>query len=154
MGKRGPAPTPTKLRVLRGNHSRRPIPDAPEPLAGLPVIPDGMSDDAKSIWDRVIRDYGHTGVLTGVDGDALRVYCEAVVRYEHAAQLLEKSGPLVRGARSGDLVKNPLHQIVRDNADLIRAYARELGFTPSARSALGDAKKPTEGDALDRWIAQ
>lgn len=76
------------------------------------------------------------------------------MRYEHAAVLLEKSGPLVRGAerRGGELVKNPLHQVVRDNADLVRAFARELGFTPSARSALTDVKKPTDGDPLDRWM--
>lgn len=154
MGKRGPAPTPTKLRVLRGNPGRRPIPDAPEPLAGLPVKAVGMSAPALLIWDRIIRDYGATGVLTGVDGDALRVYCEAVVRYEYAAQMLEQSGPLVKGARQGDLIKNPLHQIVRDNADLIRAFARELGFTPSARSALSDVKAQETTDPLGEWEAQ
>lgn len=153
MGKRGPAPTPAKLRVLRGNPGRRPIPDAPEPTAGLPVVPDGMSDESKAVWERLIRDYGHTGVLTGVDGDALRVYCEAVVRYEYAAAMLEKSGPLVKGARSGELVKNPLHQVVRDNADLIRAFARELGFTPSARSALADVKQKPAEDPLEKWAA-
>jgi P27 family predicted phage terminase small subunit len=154
MGKRGPAPTPTKLRVLRGNPGRRPIPEGPEPEPGLPVQPEGMSDAARAIWDRIIRDYGSTGVLTGVDTDALRVYCEAVVRYEHAAQLLEQSGPLVRGARGGDLVKNPLHQVVRDNADLVRAFARELGFTPSARSALTDISGKPESDPLEKWAAQ
>lgn len=152
MGKRGPAPTPAKLRVLRGNPGRRPIPDAPEPAAGLPIQPAGMSDQARAIWDRIIRDYGETGVLTGVDGDALRVYCEAVVRYEYAAQMLEQSGPLVKGARQGDLIKNPLHQIVRDNADLIRAFARELGFTPSARSALAEVKPKETADPLAKWM--
>jgi P27 family predicted phage terminase small subunit len=102
-----------------------------------------------------MRDYAQTGVLTGVDTDALRIYCEAVVRYEYAAVRLEQSGPLVRSAerRSGELVKNPLHQIVRDNADLVRAFARELGFTPSARSALTAVKGSDEPDALDRWLA-
>jgi len=51
-----------------------------------------MSAPAQSIWKRIIRDYSHTGVLTSVDTDALRVYCEAVVRYEHAAAMLEQSG--------------------------------------------------------------
>ena len=153
MGRRGPAPTPVALRVLRGNPGRRPIPDVPEPT-GLPVQPEGMSDAARTVWDRLIRDYAATGVLTGVDTDALRVYCEAVVRYEHAAQLLEKSGPLVKGARQGDLIKNPLHQIVRDNADLVRAFARELGFTPAARSALTDMKPKADADPLSEWMAK
>jgi len=50
-------------------------------------------------------------------------------------------------------VKNPLHQIVRDDADLIRAFARELGFTPSARSALTAINEPEEDDAMTRWLA-
>lgn len=112
-----------------------------------------MSSASKAVWARIIRDYAATGVLTGVDTDALRVYCEAVVRYQSAAELLEKQGPLVHGARTGDLIKNPLHQIVRDNADLVRAFARELGFTPSARSALADVKAPAEDD-LAKWAAQ
>jgi P27 family predicted phage terminase small subunit len=155
MGKRGPAPTPTKLKLLRGNPGRRPIRDEPQPT-GLPVLPEGMSTAARAVWDRIIRDYEATGVLTGVDADALRVYCEAVVRYEHAAQLLEKSGPLVKGAerRGGELVKNPLHQIVRDNAELVRAFARELGFTPSARSALSEVKPKGDADPLAEWMAK
>lgn len=153
MGKRGPAPTPAKLKLLRGNPGRRPIPEVPEP-SGFPLRPDGMSEAAQALWERVIRDYEATGVLTGVDADALRVYCEAVVRYEHAAQLLEESGPLVRGVRQGDLVKNPLHQVVRDNADLIRAFARELGFTPAARSSLVDIKQKPIDDPLAKWAAQ
>ncbi len=49
--------------------------------------------------------------------------------------MLDQSGPLVRGQK-GELVKNPLHQIVRDNADLLRAFARELGLTPSTRAGM------------------
>jgi phage terminase small subunit len=30
----------------------------------------------------------------------------------------------------------PLHQIVRDNRDAIRLFARELGLSPSARAGL------------------
>lgn len=154
MGRRGPAPTPTKLKLLRGNPGRRPIRPEPEPT-GLPAIPVGTSPKARRVWRRLIHDYAATGVLTGVDADALRVYCDAVVRYEQAAKLLEDSGPLVRGARQGDLVKNPLHQVVRDNADLIRAFARELGFTPAARSALADIGTAKGGiDPLDAWQAQ
>jgi P27 family predicted phage terminase small subunit len=153
LGRRGPAPLPTELKLLHGERrSSRLNRDAPK-ARNTPVMPAGMSEAAQAIWKRVMRDYSHTGILTSVDTDALRVYCEAVVRYEHAAAMLEGSGPLVRGARRGDLIKNPLHQIVRDNADLIRAFAREFGFTPSARSALTAVQEPEEYDATSRWLA-
>lgn len=144
---------PTKLKVLHGEKRKERLnADEPQPRHGLPVQPEGMSEAARAHWDRVIRDYGPTGVLTAVDGDALRAYCEAVTRYEHAARMLEESGPLVRGARRGDLVKNPLHQIVRDNADLMRQFARELGLTPAARTGL-HVGAPADVDPLAEWEA-
>jgi P27 family predicted phage terminase small subunit len=144
---------PTEMKLLHGE--RRPSRlnrNAPK-AKNVPVMPEGMSAPAQAIWNRLTADYAHTGVLASVDTDALQIYCEAVVRYRHGAKMLEQSGPLVRGARRGDLIKNPLHQVVRDDADLIRAFARELGFTPSARSALTAVQEADEDDPLARWMA-
>src|SRR5664279_6296346 len=108
LGRRGPPPMPTELKVLHGE--RRPCRlnrNAPK-ARNVPVMPEGMSAPAQAIWNRLTADYAHTGVLTSVDTDALQIYCEAVVRYRHGAKMLAQSGPLVRGARRGDLVKNPL----------------------------------------------
>lgn len=154
MGSRGPAPMPTRLKILHGEtRSARLNRYEPRP-GGQPRMPPDMSDEAKRVWRRVIRDFGATGVLTAVDADALRTYCEAAVRYVQAARTLEASGPLVRGARSGDLVKNPLHQIVRDNAILLRAFARELGLTPSARTGLTVGVGEADDDPLEAWMAR
>lgn len=152
MGSRGPAPLPTSLKILHGERrAARLNRNEPKP-GGQPRLPADMSDEAKRVWRRVIRDFGATGVLTAVDADALRTYCEAVVRYVQAARTLEASGPLVRGARSGELVKNPLHQIVRDNAILLRAFARELGLTPSARTGLTVGIGDAADDSLAAWL--
>ena len=151
MGRRGPAPTPTKLKLLRGETRPSRIDlQTPEPRDRRPVMPPDMDVPAQGVWRRVMREFGPTGVITAADHDALRCYCEAVARYEHAARLLATSGPLVRGARSGELVKNPLHQVVRDDADLVRAYARELGLTPSARNGLAGRAEVVD-DPLRAW---
>ncbi len=135
MGRRGPAPTPTKVKRLHGetrpsrlNHAE------PLPSADLPKMPPDMDPDAKAVWRRVLRDMGHSGVIRSADTDVLRCYCEAVSRYAQAARLYAQSGPIV--TRDGNLVKNPLHQVARDNADEIRQFARELGLSPSARAGL------------------
>jgi phage terminase small subunit len=49
-------------------------------------------------------------------------------------------------------VKNPLHQIVRDNAILLRAFARELGLTPSARTGLTGTFGEADDDPLEAWL--
>jgi len=97
-------------------------------------MPTDMDPDAKAVWRRVIRDMRHTGVIRSADADVLRCYCEAVSRYAAAARLYSQTGPLTR--RDGNLVKNPLHQVARDNADEVRQFARELGLSPSARVGL------------------
>lgn len=150
MGRRGPAPTPTKLKMLRGetrpsrvNHRE------PKPRPNDPIKPSDLDAEAEEVWDRVVTEYGHTGVITAADTDALRAYCEAVARYRQAAGLLRQSGPLIKSKRTGEFVKNPLHQITRDNADLMRQYARELGLTPSARTGLQGKEREAPSKLAD-----
>ena len=157
MGRRGPAPLPTALKVLRGTaRPGRINRHEPEPSPNAPALPDDISDEARVVWERVLREFGHSGVIRAADTDILRLYCEAVARYDYAARLLTETGPLIRGARGGELVKNPLHQIVRDNATLVRALAGDLGLTPSARTSLryGDAAGTPRHSALGELMAR
>lgn len=113
----------------------------------LPAMPEGLSGAAQDVWRRQLAAVESSGLLP-VDADALRVYVEAVVRYEQAARLLESSGPLIKGSRDGELVKSPLHQVVKDNAAIIRQYARELGFVPAVRGGV----TIVNSDPLEAWL--
>ena len=102
-----------------------------------------MSAAARYVWRRVISEQA-PGVILAVDRDMLRVYCEAVVRYEQAAAAYAASAVLINDR--GHLTKNPLHQVVRDNAEQVRLFARELGLSPAARAGLRmDAVAPGHG---------
>jgi P27 family predicted phage terminase small subunit len=135
LGRRGPAPTSTKVKLLRGEtRPSRVNYYEPLPSVDVPKMPPDMDAEAKVVWRRVLRDMAHTGVIRAADSDILRCYCEAVSRYTGAARLYSQTGPIVK--RDGNLVKNPFHQVARDNADEIRQFARELGLSPSARAGL------------------
>jgi P27 family predicted phage terminase small subunit len=143
--------TPTRLKVLHGEERPSRI-NAREPRpGGSPRMPSGMSQDSRRVWRRILRDYGATGVLTAADTDVLRLFCDAVARHDQANRLLEASGPLVRRRGGSELVRNPLHQIVRDNAVLVRSLARELGLTPSARAGL-TVRESSAGDPLEEFL--
>jgi phage terminase small subunit len=58
----------------------------------------------------------------------------------------------VKSRRTGELVKNPLHQIVRDNATLVRQLAGDLGLSPAARTSLHPEPERVESK-LARFLA-
>lgn len=135
MGKSGPAPTPTKLRLLRGEtrpshlNTKEPIvrdvpPEAPE-----------MADDVREIWDYTLNELVTMKIASAADRDSLRCYCEAVVAHRKASEILAKTAVLVRGLH-GTMVRNPALQIQRDAAQTVRAFAQEFGLTPSGRTRI------------------
>jgi P27 family predicted phage terminase small subunit len=144
---------PTNLKLLHGERrDSRLNRAAPKPRSNRPVMPADMSDDAKRVWRRKMWDMGQTGVLTIADEDTFRAYCETVDRYRQGAVALAASGPLVVDLHHGGmLVKNPLHQVVRDDALLMRALARELGFTPAAREGLKMSEAESD-DPTEKWL--
>ena len=150
MGGKGFAPAPTKVKLLRGEtrpsrvNYREPLPDPK-----LPTMPADMDDEAKVIWRRVIATMGKTGVIRASHTDMLRGYCEAVADYNRAHAVLATTGILVKGQHSGDIVKNPSWQIVREARDQMRLYAREFGLSPSAQSGLSvePEQAPNQVDA-------
>jgi P27 family predicted phage terminase small subunit len=135
VGRRGPAPAPDAAKLLRGE-TRPSRLNGLEPLSRrrTPAMPPGMDERARAVWRHVLREMAGSGVVTAADAHILRCYCEAVSRYERAAQLFATGQPLINDR--GHLAKNPLHQVVRDDADQVRLLARELGLSPAARANL------------------
>lgn len=148
MGRRGPAPLPTRVKLLRGEtRPSRLNRNEPVPPANVPRMPDDLDPAAQAVWNRVLTDQA-PGVILAAHADTLRMYAEAVVRYEDYSARLRRSGPLLRGARGQELVRNPLVAMVRDAADQVRNLARELGLTPSSLSGVHAAPVPRDSAML------
>lgn len=152
MGKRGPAPKPTQLRLLHGDRPARTNFDEPTPPAGLPQCPADASDDVQQVWDYTIGNLIVMGVATPADRDTLRAYCEAVVTHRKACALLARSPVIVPGTVKGAFVQNPAVRVQRDAAAMIRAYAGEFGFTPSARSEIHRGEASHRGNTSARYL--
>ena len=148
MGSRGPAPLPTRLKLLHGETKKSRLnPHPAQPGPHPPETPADLSAAAQAVWERTLREQA-PGIILAAHTDSLRVYVEAVVRHTQAVALLSGSGLLIRGSRGQELVRNPLLAIVHAEADTIRLYARELGLTPSSVSAFPDLRPPTPEDEL------
>lgn len=150
MGRRGPARRPTALRLVEGARPDKVNQDEPQPLPVEPDAPEewtelGEASEQLQVWNRVVDQLRDMGILFAADTDSLVAYVEAVVIHRQASRQLDGANLLVTGAQ-GNLVKNPLLQIQRDAAAVIRAFAREFGLTPSARASV-KAEKGDKGDA-------
>ncbi len=146
MATRGRKPTPTHLKLVRGNPGKRALPKKGDEI---PVVieevspPPFLSDDAKVEWGRMMQALVALKLVSSLDRAAFAAYCQAYGRWAQAERALatmrerdpNAAGLLVK--TTGDnIVQNPLVGIAnKAMADMVR-YAAEFGMTPSARVRL------------------
>jgi P27 family predicted phage terminase small subunit len=156
VGKRGPAPKPTPLRLLHGDRADR-INDAePVPAAVDIKIPTWLPASARTIWRAYAPDLQRKGVLTAWDVEAFAIFCDAAARRRKAVKELRARGEVVEVPilnLQGDLVghrlqKNPWTLVLNEADGQVQRYGARFGLTPSDRSQLriggGGHRDPTE----------
>src|SRR5437899_967664 len=138
MGKRGPAPAPTALKLVRGTRSDRVNSDEPLPGSGEVVCPDWLDGDGRGGGDRLAPDLVAKGVLTAWDVDTFADLCALVVLNRSAlADLAERGTRIVspvKELRDGSVVyatvKNPNWQVARESAALLVTVGGRFGLNP------------------------
>lgn len=148
----GPRPTPTYLKLLRGNPGRRPInknEPKPEIPAKQPAPPAWLSAYALEEWKRVAPELWRINLLTKVDVAVFAMYCEAYARWrtaEEALAVMASRDPVMRGliarSKAGTAMENPLAYISRRAAQEMLRCAGEFGLTPAARSRISIGAPP------------
>lgn len=135
MGKRGPAPKPSELRIADGTF-RKDRHDGIRPGGGAPEKPEWLEGDAVDIWQEVIELLGRTpGLLSAVDGFALSRYCQDWVEYHTLQKLVDVEGYSVMSEK-GNLYQNPAVGIRNKAADRMARFEAKYGMTPSDRVGL------------------
>ena len=138
----GRKPTPTVLKLVKGNPGKRALPKSEAVVAlAEPTPPAFLCDDAKVEWGRVCSALFSAGLMTELDRAALSAYCAAYGRWAQAERAINamagKDGinaALLIKTKEGNAIQNPLVGIAnKARADVVR-FAAEFGMTPSARS--------------------
>lgn len=142
---RGRKPTPTKLRLVKGNPGRRPLPAGePTPRPATPTRPAWLSPEAKREWTRVAGELAALGILSQLDRATLAMYCQAWSDYCDLSKALQKEGWTVATDKS--VKRHPAAASLREAHERVRSAAAELGMTPAARVRLA---YPRDYDGLD-----
>lgn len=135
---KGRRPTPTHLRLVRGNPGKRPVnPAEPTPKKGVSAAPKHLTGAAKAAWLRFSEHLAAMGVLTDADSAALErvsaLYAEilllgaALATHGHVYETVTETGSTIFRPR-------PEVAMLADADRRFRAYLVEFGLTPAARS--------------------
>jgi P27 family predicted phage terminase small subunit len=144
MGRRGPPPLPTKIRVLHGERHKARINQAePQPREVDPVCPDHLQGYAVEVWHRVVAELKVMRLAFDSDREVLAAYCVAASRHHDACVGLNRTGFLLRSTKPDvPPYVNPLVYVERTQAELMVKLAGQFGLTPSARVNLKADREP------------
>jgi P27 family predicted phage terminase small subunit len=154
MGKRGPRPQPTQLKILRGNPGKRPINKSePQPSADGVVMPPHLGEVAAVKWAEVLPLLQAVKVMTRADIEALARYCDTYEWWLATRAKLKKEGdtyPILND--KGDvkyIAQRPEVSIAHKLAVQLRQLEQDFGLNPSARTGLHveEPKQEDEDDA-------
>jgi len=153
MALSGQKPIPTKLKMLRGNPGKRPLPEhEPRPASEMPSPPSVLGDIALEEWYRIGPELQRIGVLTMADRSCLASYCKVYERWCMADSHLKSSEDLVNMTGTGTLAQNPYVSIANKAMELMHKFGVELGLTPSSRTRM-TGRKDEEIDELESFLA-
>lgn len=151
MAVRGRKPTPTPLKVLRGNPGKRALnarEPKPRPILGEP--PAFLDPEAKRLWEELAPKLERLAVGTEIDAPSFAMACTHYVLAVKAARILKREGLSDRDER-GLARKHPMTQVLRDNSAAWLRYAEQFGLTPSARSRL-TVPQPDNPDEFEEFL--
>lgn len=142
MGRRGPAPAPTNLVVLRGGKTstaKRPPEPKPKPLVDVKP-PAGLSSDAEKLWRSLAPELARVGLLTLADVPTFESLCELYAIVVACRRSVRKGRGYTVTTKDrthgGELRRHPSLLTLKQYEDSFRAAAKEFGLTPSARVGL------------------
>lgn len=114
---------PLKMKILSGSFRAN--------RAAIPACPDYLDAIAKAKWTELCDILGETGLLTQWDCDVMAMYCTAFSQWREAADMVKKSGLVIKGA--GGVCANPCVQIAANAKREMRDLSTLLGLDPASR---------------------
>jgi P27 family predicted phage terminase small subunit len=149
MGKRGPRPTPTKIKIARGTLRAKP-PAEPEPPATGIRMPAHLGPVAAARWAELLPIVQAMRVMTDADVEALARYCDTYEWWLAVRAKLRAEGdtyPILNdGGEIKYIAQRPEVSIAHKLATQLRQLEQDFGLNPSARTSLHTEPEKPAGD--------
>lgn len=105
--------------------------------------PKWLDPAARAVFEETKKRLKGLQLLDNADAELLAIYSDAVAKYRHMSRLLGNA------REAGSMVNDEDVKNCQSWARLIKAYAAELGLTPTSRARL--AKRKAEKQAADEF---
>lgn len=155
MGRRGPPPKPTPLKLVTGNPGKRAL-NKREPKAvgtyGAP--PAHLTRVGQSLWRRLAKKLNAMNLESEGDRNALEILCSAYEEWREAREIVIDEGlTYERKTAQGEvmIVARPEVAIAADAMRRVHRLLLEFGLTPSARSRVTAGEAPTV-DPMEEFL--
>jgi P27 family predicted phage terminase small subunit len=143
MGRRGPRPEPTALKLLKGNPGKRPLnAREPKPALARPDPPPHLDDEGRREWDRLIEELEVHGLITKLDRAAFAGYCLAWSRWVDAEVKLREFGAVLKSPTKGFPILSPYFTIANIAMKQMHAFLCEFGMSPASRTRIETDEPP------------
>ena len=152
MGKRGPRPAPTAIKIARGTVRRKPKPEPHPPTDGI-VMPPHLGPVAVARWSALLPLLQSVKVMTRADVEALARYCDTYEWWLATRAKLRAEGDTYPILNDGGQVKyiaqRPEVSIAHKLSQQLRQLEQDFGLNPSARTSLNveTTQQETSDDA-------
>lgn len=149
MGERGPAPKPQESHKRDGTFVPSRHGSGRLPIE-IPPMPPDLSPIAQGFWNTVTTQLKWAGIVTEVDGSALRLLCESWETYIEAGDDVRNNGITVLSVTKAgtNRIVNPAMKVRNDAWKQIYSMLRQFGLTPSARTGMTLNELTDEGDNI------
>jgi len=152
-GRSGGKPTPTPLKLLRGNPGRRPLNQSePHPVVRLPTPPAHLSKEARKEWRRSGAFLLEIGLISDLDRSAFAAYCTAYGRWVEAEEALKTYGLMLKSP-NGFPIQSPYLAVANRALEQMRSLLAEFGMSPASRSRV-TATSAAEEDPFEAFLRQ
>jgi P27 family predicted phage terminase small subunit len=150
----GRPPTPTRLKVIRGNPGQRPLNDS-EPSAPPADLtpPAGLDERGLEIWNEIAPLLHRMGVFTQADRLLLTRYCLLQEQFAHVVKHVRENGmtQLTQTGYSQLTAEGALFKSLP--AELLR-IEQQFGMTPASRSTMKVSNAAAEENPLASFISK
>ena len=110
---------------------------------GVPKMPSGLPERAKTIWKQLVADMSESGVLDRADWPLIEVAAVTMCRMREAREVIRREGMIVDGQRGP--TTHAAYKIERECMAEVRQLLDHLGIGPVGRSRLGLANQKGKG---------